>query len=662
MASSGMISIPREKCMKCRNESDILLSSCTVLNQTYGLCSHKFCQNCFRTENTNITINSTVFFKCPCCRSPFYENMVSIDEAILIGEAATMRLHISNHILLLTEIVIATEEVIRINEINKLIIDKLETALLLNPSNFYTLYTIFLCCCYGHKFLLQHIINNSPTEYYRLKIYKYSYKVLNHRSLPIVIIGYEFIKTDCYHELASLFTAYCNFSAAYKYTKLAYENSLRSSYQNNLSSYKELYITSRSNYATLPPLRFALGDEVEFLFGEVGSDDGNQWRLGKIIDLYYRDSSFDINFTAPYRILLLDDNNARSPVHAWVAADIDRYVRKVGVKSIEDTRYQVRLNAKVEELAQVFNHAEFIQDIYHTLAQDQEFIDMLQSVWQMELSESTLRTYRILVMHREPLVRTDSGYHIPSADEVIAGIRAFFDPAHLSGNASSSAVGEETYSKRVRSDTLSLLNGTPLSSYMVDDLDVQGQLLQSILCYGLLSNTATSSATTDPPQADDSVSVGNFIPLEISESISLISTSNDIVGMQLKAGNNLKLKRFLDAWLGVQLCLENPSAGSACECPFMYFFIKQCVDDGLGVPKLALALYDRMNMQLSREFIRCANPSCELNRLDQSTGQVKFKKCSRCLAVIYCSRQCQLAHYPDHKPHCLTHVQHAEEE
>ena len=112
---------------------------------------------------------------------------------------------------------------------------------------------------------------------------------------------------------------------------------------------------------------------------------------------------------------------------------------------------------------------------------------------------------------------------------------------------------------------------------------------------------------------------------------------------------------FLAAWILIHTCLENPNAGPACECPLVYFFTKYCFENGLGVPNRALALYDRMNMQLSREFIRCANPTCELNKLDQSTGQVKFKKCSRCQSVIYCSRECQTAYYPEHKRLCREH-------
>ena len=109
-------------------------------------------------------------------------------------------------------------------------------------------------------------------------------------------------------------------------------------------------------------------------------------------------------------------------------------------------------------------------------------------------------------------------------------------------------------------------------------------------------------------------------------------------------------------WIGTHTCLEDSTLAPACECPFVYFFVKYCLDQGLGVSKLALALYDRMNMQLSREFIRCTNPTCELNKLDKSTGKTKFKQCSRCKAVIYCSRECQVAHFPEHKRLCREHL------
>ena len=145
------------------------------------------------------------------------------------------------------------------------------------------------------------------------------------------------------------------------------------------------------------------------------------------------------------------------------------------------------------------------------------------------------------------------------------------------------------------------------------------------------------------------------VPSEVSEAISNVSDVEDLRIILSKATYSNSVHNLLLVWIGVHLCLEDPTAGPACECAFVYIFIMFCHDEGLGVPKLALALYDKMNMQLSREFIRCANPTCEANKLDKSTGQVRFKQCSRCKTTIYCSRECQAAHYPKHKKLCREH-------
>ena len=93
MASSSNISLPHDKCMKCRAKS-FLLSSC---DRVFGNCNHKFGLSCFKKENMTIasTISTNYKFNCPCCRTLFYENMQSIDEAILIGEAVTLSNHIA---------------------------------------------------------------------------------------------------------------------------------------------------------------------------------------------------------------------------------------------------------------------------------------------------------------------------------------------------------------------------------------------------------------------------------------------------------------------------------------------------------------------------------------------------------------------------------------
>ena len=283
------------------------------------------------------------------------------------------------------------------------------------------------------------------------------------------------------------------------------------------------------------------------------------------------------------------------------------------------------------------------------------FVDILEQVWQVELTEYMLCLYRMLVIYREPLVRTESGYHVPSSEEIIAGIRAFFDPAHLSVD---SAGSEDSYSRRLRAEVLCRFRGTIYNMPAAFEADnYQGLLLESITCYlSLLSQGGRLVFSAGLPGADDFT-----LPSAMSEAISKATSVADLSLIKLGAvrldGNFYSTKpgQYLSAWIALHDFLDNPNAGPACECPFVYFFVKYCLTQGRGVPKLALTVYDRMNMQLSREFIRCANPSCELNKLDKSTGKIKFKKCSRCHAVIYCSRECQTAHYPEHKVNCREH-------
>ena len=639
---SGNISIPRERCMKCQNESDILMTFHGVFDDI-EFCSHKFCQGCFRKENTSscLGFNLTYTHKCPCCYTSFYETMQTINEGAQIGEAINIITHMIPHLSLLIDIQIADCDVVRINEINMAVLEKLEAALLINPSNFYTLYLLSHCCNNGQIIMIRYK-NKYTLEFYRVKLFNCSIKLLDHAALSQ---GRTELKIECCVCVATVFHEYRNHSAALKYAKLAYEHCLRSSDHTNLSSYKDEYLDYRAAFAALPPLRFTVGDEVEFLY-ELETE--SEWQLGKVVELYYREKDFDIAFTAPYRIQHLVDSDAADepPVYGWVKADNDRYIRKVGVRSIEETRYQLRLNVKVAELAQVYCCREFMQDIYRTLAQDLEFVEMLQSVWKVELSVHMLLLYRVCFMIRHPLVRINSGYHVPSHAEVIAGIKAYFNPTRLNCDVpgTPTAAGESIDSQWINR----ILQGIPMDPPdVINELDVQGMLLHSIRNYNSFFSPSQS------PGVQYKVSELS-IPSEISTAISKASVVWDLITLQSEARYDTKVGYFLVAWVGVQFCLDNPNTGSACECPFVYFLIKKCLDLGWGVPKLALTLYDRMNMQLSREFIRCANPTCTLNRLDRSTGQVKFKKCSQCQAVIYCSRECQVAHYPEHKRLCVS--------
>ena len=95
--------------------------------------------------------------------------------------------------------------------------------------------------------------------------------------------------------------------------------------------------------------------------------------------------------------------------------------------------------------------------------------------------------------------------------------------------------------------------------------------------------------------------------------------------------------------------------------PAFYFFIKNCLDQKVTVPKPALSFYDSINTQLSRSFLCCANPVCEHNRLLKSS-HISFKKCSRCKGPSYCSRDCQKEHWSLHKRTCKKVETEVEEE
>ena len=633
MVDISSISLPHEICTKCQEESVILLSSKCLDEDPFA---RKFCQPCFRNYNMN-KLNSLTF-QCPICSASLSEFLgvpiLSFEEAVLICEATTIR------DMLATDT--SSRAVTDVHNMHKLVVEKLEAALLLNSANLVTALSLIIACINGEKFHLDYDGIFFPADFFDWKILSSAYHILE---TPIASEEYDTFKVECCLQMARIFRQYHNYAAALKYSKLAYEQCLRLSLHTKLPHCKEVYLNSRSDVAKLPPLRFAVGDEVEFLHE---LETGSEWKLGKVVELYYWERSFDNIFSAPYRLQPLDasDSAGDLPVYTWAKADLDRYVRKVGVRSIEDTRYQARLDAKVEELLQVYCFKEFIQEVYHTLAHDQEFAAMLRSVWQIELSESTVNIYRMYVMYRQSLILTDTGYHVPLTEEVIAGIKAYFDPVHLSGEAAPSPVGVDSYSQKVKSEILKIFRCTDnyidtQSPSRIDRCDVHGLLFHGIKSY---FEVVTWLDTSD------------FVPSEITKAISRVSTVEELINMQSVVSSAKLAYYFLDAWITVNICLENPETGPACECPFVYFFVKYCLTHGLGVPKLALALYDRMNMQLSREFIRCGNPSCELNKLDKSTGRVKFKQCSRCKAVIYCSRECQTAHYPEHKRQCREHA------
>lgn len=103
-----------------------------------------------------------------------------------------------------------------------------------------------------------------------------------------------------YSELASIFYTNSNYSSAQKYSKLAYEQSIRLLSPDKTIIYKVSYMKYLAAFKKIPPLRFKIGDIVECICMNT-----KEWKVGKIVELYYRENDFVPGFTAPYRVQLL---------------------------------------------------------------------------------------------------------------------------------------------------------------------------------------------------------------------------------------------------------------------------------------------------------------------------------------------------------------------
>ena len=165
MENISNIPLPHKKCMKCLTESSILLKSCSLFNGFTCDCDHKFCISCFRKENTIISSSSNCTFNCPCCHASFYEYAKSIDEAILVCEASTLSVNITLQLFLVSDTTAPVFSVAEIRNLNSLLIEKLEAALLLNPTNFDTLYLLVISCSGGHRFLVAHNQRDNQSSY-----------------------------------------------------------------------------------------------------------------------------------------------------------------------------------------------------------------------------------------------------------------------------------------------------------------------------------------------------------------------------------------------------------------------------------------------------------------------------------------------------------------
>lgn len=125
-----------------------------------------------------------------------------------------------------------------------------------------------------------------------------------------------------YSTLLNIFNQNSNVPAMLKYAQLAYDTCLHSYDHTQLSHYKYELDLVKESYAKEPPLRFAVGDEVEFLVEE---GNASVWKPSKVVELYYRERDFPLVFTAPYQLLegkQGSESADQAPVYAWAKAQV----------------------------------------------------------------------------------------------------------------------------------------------------------------------------------------------------------------------------------------------------------------------------------------------------------------------------------------------------
>ena len=292
-----------EQCCEC-NSSNGHLMRCQDSLSTIGNCKHVVCESCFRNENKTITESYKP--RCPQCKSQYYDHIQTLSEAVLIGQAA----HINS--IGRFSLQRGVDEA-PLHSILKNAIVMYEEALLLGPTNIITKQ----CLIYSYNSRCDYLQSKRiPTEeeyaeatIKALELKDFSQRLYNY-FCDILMLGTDadivrLVKQPgrFWWLLTNIYFQHDNYAPAVKYAKLAYSYHLRSSDHTHIEEYKRLYLKICTAFAALPPLRFAVGDVVEFLHE---SEIGSEWKLGKVVELYYRERDFDITFSSSYRLQLPD--------------------------------------------------------------------------------------------------------------------------------------------------------------------------------------------------------------------------------------------------------------------------------------------------------------------------------------------------------------------
>ena len=415
------------KCLQKASPTRVLMRTFTAPSG-YCSCDHIFCIDCFTIKNSNATVSSILC--CPRCNLEFLKN-TSKEEAALIGEG--MYLFSRTLSCALTEMEKYMDYIA--------CIDRFERALTLNPFSIISLTLAIRCYDKAASFYSDRTSNVRITagvvgivEIETVEIYKEHLTKLHDRCIELFSISFDsnnesiVADLDVYYYLLGLtFNAIGNCYQTVKYYELAYAFALKTKNEDNCQQFEDVLGPAKARLGQQLKLRYKVGDEVEV------SNDNGEWQRGTVVELYYREKSYPLDYNAPYRILISAASDSTLDVYTCAQADTDRYVRKVGAKAIENTRYQSKLDAKVDELAYVYCSQAFIQEIYGELQLDQGFCQRLLQIGRIKVTLTVLYTYRMLVMYSQPLVRTDAGYHIPTLREVVSGFKAYLAPCVQAG-------------------------------------------------------------------------------------------------------------------------------------------------------------------------------------------------------------------------------------
>ena len=431
-------------CALCQRKEDLLF--CTPCF-CFDLCGHSSCQSCFKLKNRTKEPKS---YACPVCMGPYYYSLTSLEEALMIGTGGYYNLcSFRYEIKIGYEILLnSTPQVIKAFPLRVKQMNAFDQLMSLYPDSICGL--VYSLCSLDAINIMNEGIQRRTTDdlkgtlFYQKqsehdtninKAYKYCMRLLAMTAHESAFLVTEHLDTY-YSQIAHAFSSFFNVVTAVKYYKMAYTFALRSDKSLIVVVCKNKLKEEMDKLAVLPPLRFAVGDKVLCCESE-----GGEWRQCEVVELYYREPDDPLRYCAPYHVkfsasdgkvtgcqgdISSSKGSDEVPVYIIVEDDDDSHIRRPGWISLEAARFEARLDAKVEELAGVYCAPEFIRGIYRTLSDDEDFCGRLHADWKLEVSEQLLHLYRLLVMYRVPLVRTDSGYHIPTAEEVIAGIKSYF--------------------------------------------------------------------------------------------------------------------------------------------------------------------------------------------------------------------------------------------